>query len=136
MPSRDIFTFLFYALINNHMKTAETAIPSNPRLPFRSSSLPQADLDTRTGISLSSPPFFCSDGLPWALPCHVLFGAKSQLSRTTALPKPIFSTPSKLPASLGHQNIIQQGNASLTKKPKSLQEIFDEIMLAAGDGPV
>jgi hypothetical protein len=62
--------------------------------------------------------------------------AKSQLSRPFGVSKPVLSTFSKAPMPLGHQNIIQQGNASLMKKPKSLEEIFDEMMLAARDEPV
>jgi hypothetical protein len=47
-----------------------------------------------------------------------------------------FLTYSKPLMSLGHQNMIQQGNTSRTKKPKSLEEIFDEMMLATRDEPV
>jgi hypothetical protein len=52
------------------------------------------------------------------------------------VPKPILATSSKLPMSLDHQNFIQQGNAPLMKKLKSLEQIFDEIMLTARDKPV
>jgi hypothetical protein len=38
--------------------------------------------------------------------------------------------------SLGNQNIIQQGNTSLMKKQKSLEDMVNEIIPAARDEPV
>jgi hypothetical protein len=38
--------------------------------------------------------------------------------------------------SLGQQNIIQQGNSSLTEKQKSPEDIFNEMTFAVSDEPV
>jgi hypothetical protein len=63
-------------------------------------------------------------------------GAKSQLSHPFGSSKVVLSISSKSQIFLGHQNIIQQGNALLVKKPKSLEEIFDEMIIAVRDEPV
>jgi hypothetical protein len=70
------------------------------------------------------------------LPRHVVSDAQSQLLCPIGIPKLVLPISSKPPMSLGCQNIIHQSNASQTKKPKPLEEIFDKIMLAAHEEPV
>jgi hypothetical protein len=61
---------------------------------------------------------------------------KLRLSGVLGVPKPVLSTSSQPPTSLGHQNIIQQANASLMKKSRSPKKVFDEMTVTARDEPV
>jgi hypothetical protein len=106
--SQHIFTFIFCAPVNICIKTAKTGILPKPRFLSISSSLPRADSGPALESIVHSFLFSIGRLLPRPLPRHVMFGAKSQLSRHIGVPKPGFSTSSKLPMSLGHQNIIQK----------------------------